>query len=243
VSGLANGQSLTVLLNGAAQTITAASGSPVSLGSVTADAPDYAVSIQSGAWHATSLTAGVYCQVQNGTGTATANVTDIAIVCGAPPSQIDLVGQQNGIQYTGWSLQYPVVVNGQLYYQGMQGGGFLITDMNTLQTLFNGSITPAMSAAGDPVNAGANNSTTLNTSTGSVVVAIPTIQQLENISCAANGQAVGCGVTGNPTMPSGWINALWSSTAAGVGNHTYLDIGYPLAVPDFLNFPVAFQVQ
>jgi hypothetical protein len=261
VSGLASGQRLILLVNGTPSAPVTSNTSSLALGSVTADDPGYALSIQSGAWYGADLATGTYCTVQNGSGTATANVSDIAIRCAAgEPSRIDLAtgatATQNGISYAGWSLQYPYVNNGQLYYQVMadqvsNSGNWLSINMTQLQTLFNGSTTPPMNATGDPVAPGANNYTTLQTANlGAVSVAIPTFQQLVNINCIVNGQGLNCGGgygSGNSNMPPGWTGGgaipLWSSTQSG-SSHYAMYRGYSgVSLSDNTPWPVAFQVR
>jgi hypothetical protein len=248
VLGVASGQSLDVWVNGSKQTTLTPSNnnSTASLGTITAGGT-YAITLPEG-WYATSPTTGVYCTVQNGSGTANANVSNIAIACNAPPSTITLAsdGSQNGQSYAGWTLTNPVIVNSQLYYY------VGTNNMTTLQTLFNGSGAAAMDATGDPavVTQGASsNATKLNaTNIGTISVAIPTSAQLQNIYCYTNQQKLtttGCqiGQLGNP--PPGWNVTVWSSSAAGAGSHAVvvLAFGGPVTPGDGDSYGVALQVR
>jgi hypothetical protein len=257
-TGLASGQSLTVQVNGSTQATVTTAGS-FSLGSVTAGS-SYAVTLKAG-WYGSDIATGRYCSVQSGTGTASGNVSNISITCTTAPSQINLGADptttQNGVTYGGWSLQYPMVVNGQLYYevkadQGPFSGNYLLDDMGTLQTLFNGSSIPPMGVVSDPATRQtatstpvcpaatcAMNVTTLQTvNAGTVTLAIPTITQLGNIRTANSG-------TGG--TPAGWTvgAAYWSSTADGSSSHYYEDMyaGSAVSFGDGHMMMVAFQVQ
>jgi hypothetical protein len=257
-TGLASGQSLTVQVNGSTQATVTTAGS-FSLGSVTAGS-SYAVTLKAG-WYGSDIATGRYCSVQSGTGTASGNVSNISITCTTAPSQINLGADptttQNGVTYGGWSLQYPTVVNGQLYYevkadQGPFSGNYLLDDMGTLQTLFNGSSIPPMGVVSDPATRQtatstpvcpaatcAMNVTTLQTvNAGTVTLAIPTITQLGNIRTANSG-------TGG--TPAGWTvgAAYWSSTADGSSSHYYEDMyaGSVVSFGDGHMMMVAFQVQ
>ena len=244
---LASGQSLNVLVNGSQQ-LTLTSSSSFSLGTVPAGST-YAVTLQSG-WYGTDTATGVYCYVQNGSGTANADVSNIGIECGPAPATISLAGTQNTISYSGWVLSYPAVFNGELYYQVNQNGSVLNETMNDLQTLFNGSGAPAMNASGDPpvvATGSSTNATTLQatdiggvTVTAPVTVAIPTLKQYDTMciqeSCTNGGD-----------VPYWSYSAdFWSSTADGPGMHFYLTMSsdsYSAGIADSTSDNVALQVQ
>jgi hypothetical protein len=253
-SGLASGQSLTVLVNGNPLTARVTNSGTFSLGSITAGS-SYAVTLNSG-WYATSLTSGTYCYVQNGSGTASADVNNISIVCGAPPSQINLAtdlttATQNGVSYAGWSLINPKIVNGNLFYEVFSGTTTLSMTMSKLETLFDGSSSSQMGADGDPStpqeNVGnctatcASNVTALQTNgMGVVTVAVPTLAQLTNIFGAS------------PSWDGS--NYFWSSTITTDASPAYINGHYALqlngntllsdSVSDgTYNNLVAFQVQ
>jgi hypothetical protein len=252
VSGsLASGQSLTVLVNGNVQATLTASGS-FNLGTVPANS-DYSVTLQSG-WSGSNLATGSYCYVQNGLGTASANVTDISIQCGPAPTKIYLGGTQNTVSYYGWTLSYPTVANGELYYEVTLGtSGPAQETMTSLLTLFDGTgASAAMNASGDPsaiASGYASNVTTLQTTslvenggtTSTAIplkVAIPTLTQLQNFYSA-----------NNYVLPVGWVSTnYWSSTISAAGWHyAPTPASAPSATPssgaDSSGFYVALQVQ
>ncbi|RKR31262.1 MULTISPECIES: hypothetical protein [Paraburkholderia] len=247
ITGAKPGQQITVLNNGRPLTIAVAPSDrtvPFSKSeSVQADT-DYNVTLQSG-WHGTSLKDGTYCYVRKGQGIANHDVS-IRIQCGPAPSSIVLSGVQYGQSYRNWSLAYPAVVNGELFYEVLSNGGPLIDTMAMLGTLFDGRATN--STRDNPVELpDETNLTTLRASSlivgGStvstripVLVELPTITQLGEIYTASGNK-----------VPAGWYYGFfWSSTEGSSGTHFVegmnLTNGFQVGLSDYYNFHIAFRV-
>lgn len=240
VSGLDEGERLTVVQNDdPLPTPVTADGSftlqPVRAGS------SYSVALKAG-WYGDNLETGEYCYVKNGTGTATADVTDIQIECGPAPSQIDLskdskvARKKDSLSYLGWFLKYPTVVNGKLYYQVMYDGapyatdsatgrvshdqnGYLLTDMSrTLQRLFEAS---RMGMLGDPGKLQSG-------MPGCQATCSPNVTTLQTNSMGAISVALPTitqleNIYRAVRVPSGWADLFfWSSTLHSSGYYYYM---------------------